>query len=201
MREHPILFSTEMVKAILEGRKTMTRRIIKTQPVMVNGYYRWQPKAGYDINLEHLNINLTNKLCPCGQVGDRLWVRETWADGMNVPVPIIYKADKAWTDVKIKWRPSIFMPRWASRITLEITDIRVERVQEINNADAEQEGFALAGLQNGCPACDTIDHSYYGGRFHFAEYWDSLNAKRGYSWESNPWVWVVSFEVVNNANK
>jgi hypothetical protein len=93
------------------------------------------------------------------------------------------------------------MPRWASRITLEITDIRVERVQEINNADAEQEGFALAGLQNGCPACDTIDHSYYGGRFHFAEYWDSLNAKRGYSWESNPWVWVVSFEVVNNANK
>ena len=193
MREHPILFSTEMVKAILEGRKTMTRRIIKPQPVMVNGYYRWQPKAGYDINLEHLNINLTNKLCPCGQVGDRLWVRETWADGMNVPVLIIYKADKAWTDVKIKWRPSIFMPRWASRITLEITDIRVERVQEITEEDAKAEGTT--------PSIVGSDREYLKYRAGFMTLWDKLNAKRGYSWESNCWVWVVSFKVVNNDNK
>ena len=186
--EHPILFSAPMVQAILDGRKTMTRRVLNPQP-SVGAYLHHDEKDG---------IAFAN---PCSfnkykyQVGDRLWVREAWAEGMNVPVPAIYKADKEWTDIKIKWKPSIFMHRWASRITLEITNIRVERLQDITEADAWKEGVH-----------DFIDpkHPYidkWGGTpavGAFSNLWQKINGKK-YPWSSNPWVWVVEFKKLNMA--
>ena len=163
MKEHPILFSTEMVKAILDGRKTMTRRVIKDP-------YKY-------ITIPHPS--------PYGQVGDKLWVRETWTqfpDGESV----VYKADgKPYFNV---WKPSIFMPHKFSRITLEITNIRVERLQEINTKrhdEVAKEGwpFGYTGLSIEKAPVEL-----------FAELWDSINLKRGYSWGSNPWVWVIEFK-------
>ena len=172
MKERPIIFNTEMVKAILEGRKTQTRRVIKPQP------------SGIILVWEH---------CPYGQVGDRLWVRETWNaghDGQSLPVfkaglsadlTKELEADELWSG----WKPSIHMPRWASRITLEITEIRVERLQEITEEDAKAEG-CVKQIKDGL-IFDSAIHEY-------SWLWDSLNAK--YPWESNPWVWVISFKGV-----
>lgn len=194
MREKPILFSGPMVKAILEGRKTMTRRVVKPQPPdgfidHKNGSYHYDP-CGF------------GGVCPYGKPGDRLWVRETWhgaVDGDEPNYGIIYKAswphgpgdafkrdDRAGRyfigSTDGKWRPSIFMPRWASRIDLEITDIRVERVNEITPEDAFREGFELHDS-------DPIT----GDVCLFSSLWDSINGKK-YPWESNPWVWVISFK-------
>ena len=187
MKERPIIFSTDMVKAILEGRKTQTRRVIKPQPDrVINGVpFEYLGHKYHDASDRAIR-------CPYGQVGDRLWVRETWATqksidrfspsyiGNAATVPLWYKADAVNGRSFIglgKWRPSIFMPRWASRITLEITEVRVERLQEITFEDFKKEGIEMDGSWDGS----------------FARLWDSLNAKRGYSWESNPWVWVISF--------
>ncbi|GAG56317.1 unnamed protein product, partial [marine sediment metagenome] len=145
------------------------------------------------------------------QVGDRLWVRETWSTmaiydklspkDITVGSPIWYcdtGGDEPTNcgDDKGKTRPSMFMPRWASRITLEITEVRVERVQEIGGEEAMAEGIILPYRVHGGG-----DSEYYEGIaesyiHHFSKLWDSLNAKRGYGWEVNPWVWVISFEVV-----
>lgn len=143
MKERPILFSGEMVRAILEGRKTQTRRVIKPQPdsarnsVFVKSGF--ETKHGYEIK------------CPYGQPGDRLWVRETWGlwdtDPKDGPerAKIFYRAtDENRRDLRYqRWRPSIHMPRWASRINLEITNIRIERVQDITEEDAKAEGLFL----------------------------------------------------------
>lgn len=214
MKERPILFSTDMIKAILDGKKTMTRRIVKPQPYQqgwagtIPLYQFGEYTHGHKLHGQFKQDEIF-EVCPYGLPDDRLWVRETWAamalydklPPINIPegTPIWYKDSdvdmpSGCGDDMGKWRPSIFIPRWASRITLEITEVRVERLQEIQPYDAEKEGFALAGLKQCCSACDTKDHSYYGGHIHFAEYWQKLNAKRGYSWESNPWVWVVSFK-------
>ena len=117
--------------------------------------------------------------CPYGQVGSRLWVQATWHQdtGLSSDKTIHYKADN-FSD-SYSWKPSIFMPRWASRITLEITGVRVERVQEIITKEAIAEGF-VAGLRE-----SETD------AFH--NFWDSLNAKRGNGWEANPWVWAIEF--------
>lgn len=193
MKEHPILFSTEMVQALLreDNPKTQTRRVVKAN---VNDYeVAYQDGKGDwifwnrdDKGLAEFTIkaypNGGGIKCPYGQVGDRLWVRETWAEGMNVPIPAIYKADKMWQDVKIKWKPSIFMPRWASRITLEITDIRVEKLQEITFYDAVREG-----MKEGCGPETGYSVNLY------KKLWDSINGKK-HSWESNPFVWVISFK-------
>lgn len=190
----PILFSGEMVRAILEGRKTQTRRVIKPQP---SGIMTWHPV------IERWSVNRTGELYKdkYGRPGDRLWVRETFAPfgdagavwfkagipeyrgGLRVGwLDFPYKLDSTFEPPNdLKWRPSIFMPRWASRITLEVTDIRIERVQDISSDDIKAEG---------CPP----HHTLYGWWEHL---WDSINAKRGYSWESNPWVWVVSFRLAN----
>jgi len=209
MKERPILFNTEMVKAILDGRKTMTRRVLKPQPYMERGVIRWQPRKGYDLNIEHLNQSLINKLCPYGQVGQRLWVRETWNvydigydnynGGWEVGYPLSYIPKEKPRQCCLSyyatdddptvsnWRPSTHMPRWASRITLEITEVRVERVQEITEEDANAEGnpFPRMGGKGSLPPI-----------WWFKELWDSLNAKRGYGWEVNPWVWVLDFRKV-----
>lgn len=205
--EHPILFSTPMVQAILDGRKTMTRRVLKVQPpndnykiltiMSTTGDKRIEGKHHWAV-LNGLNITDDQRIyfkCPYGQVGDRLWVREAWAEGMNVPVPAIYKADKEWTDIKIKWKPSIFMPRWASRITLEITNIRVERLQEITEEDCKKEGIELKCWKMWRPPDTEIP---YTRRDHFEALWDFINGKK-YPWSSNPWVWVVEFKKLNMA--
>ena len=202
MKEHPIIFKGEMVKAILDGRKTMTRRVIKPQPeccqMLRDGRLECSPDGGFDVGVSYVS-------CLYGQPGDRLWVRETFFSGaaahnkiLTKKKHLLFKADhlnhKGLTQ---HWQPSTFTPRWASRITLEITNIRAERVQEIGEADAIAEGIILkqgmgdAGLLKGYfPGnCDHATTS-------FNILWDSINAKRGYGWKLNPWVWVVSYKVV-----
>ena len=185
--ERPIIFSAEMVRAILDGRKTQTRRVVKPQPE----HFHYTKDAQYPCKPDGEQVS-----CPYGQVGDRLWVRETFClgDGMNPSgdaTKPTYKAD--WPDVEhSRWKPSIHMPRWASRITLEITEVRVERLQEIREKSAVREGIkppehAFRMISGGDIEVNESPQEL------FAELWDFLNAKRGYGWDTNPWVWVVSF--------
>jgi hypothetical protein len=187
MKERPILFNDEMVRAILDGRKTQTRRVAKvetcdTRP-LGGGHVFITPTGCYSPRTPEHHVSY----CPYGQPGDRLWVRETFRviDGQTQPrIAIDYRADPEDKWCRIgdflgdgkKWRPSIHMPRWASRILLEITNVRVERVQEISVADAKAEG--VCGLS---------------ARAEFLMLWDSINAKRGFGWDANPWVWVIEF--------
>ena len=167
MNEKPILFSTPMVRAILDGRKTMTRRVVKCDSIVDNKPY-WNIGGFREGNFPY-------------QVGIWLWVRETWQGTKDC---ISYKASDPQQVVEFNyepWRPSIFMPRWASRITLEITNVRVERLHEITEEDAEKEGVSFTQYTNA------------NARFHFMELWDSINSKK-YPWESNPWVWVIEFK-------
>ncbi len=195
MKEHPIIFSTEMVKAILDGRKTQTRRVIKSQPPR---HWDAVKPIGWTwcfYKLDDPDFHGYVKR-PYGQVGDWLWVRETHTyicnpDSESDDGVVLYKASANEVQRGIyKWRPSIFMPRWASRITLEIVNIRIERLQEISEEDAKAEGIAVGRTGRYLPGnCD-----YATWAFHIL--WDSINAKRGYGWDSNPWVWVIEFEEV-----
>ena len=222
MKAKPILFSTPMVQAILEGRKTQTRRVIK-------GYDpTWVWRSGFD-------GSIAGKIKDSPyQVGDYLWVRETfipdppyeenniwtisYADGETREVeppesynPVLYSHER--------WRPSIHMPKWASRLTLKITDVRVERLQDISEEDANAEGCNLewysdnAGTENlwPCEKCQgQLVHGAFGANYGvtevdcskcdtskkmFRQLWQSING--AHSWEDNPWVWCVSFEVIN----
>jgi len=167
-REHPILFSAAMIRAILAGTKTQTRRVIKPQP------------SGMDDHRRYLSV-LSDVYQKYGRPGDLLWVRETWGPCEG---GFCYRADEsdgAKPDDG-RWHSARFMPRFASRITLETTDVRVERVRDISEGDAMCEG-AEAGLD--VTATD-----------RFARLWDLINAKRGYGWDANPWVWVISFKRV-----
>lgn len=194
MKERPILFSPPMVQALLDGRKTQTRRVIKLNQAgrAVRAGRNWHPG---DPNAD--------KACPYGIPGDRLWVRETWAIGIStgnswhsedgrikaISEPQRYQRRYAanGTDGFFgKWRPSIFMPRWASRITLEITEIRVQRLQEISEEDAEAEG---------CVAKVSFSETRTVlAREGFSHLWESINGPD--SWDANPWVWCVSFKKV-----
>lgn len=183
VKERPILFSAPMVRAILEGRKTQTRRVMKPQP--------YKPSDSNEYAIKSL-------VSPFGQPGDRLWVRETWSlcqseDKCPVEDKVAYMADlKDWKGVypygwSGKWSPSIHMPRWASRILLEITDVRVERLQDISNDDVRAEGVE-------CPYPPEV-YCEKGYQDHFRELLatihkpDSLNG-----WKANPWVWVITFK-------
>ncbi len=199
MKERSILFSSEMVRAILEGRKTQTRRVIKfhvpkviqaaehrllktAYPLPKGGYVFWSSEDTPELRAfsDGHYANQVGTLCPYGQPGDRLWVRETWwIDEGDQPV-VFYAATDKRSDIPLK--PSIFMPRWASRILLEIVNIRVQRVQKISEEDAIAEGCVYE-----YPVT---------ARTQYITLWDSLNAKRGYLWDSNPWVWVIEFKVV-----
>ena len=199
MRERPILFSGPLIPPILADAKTMTRRVIKLD----SPFDQWVQPLQLDVDplLWTWRSTITGGVavakCRYGQVGDRLWVRETWMHRSipdislpKSPKSIIYKATNPEVGEAFKWKPSIFMPRWASRILLEITEVRVERVQEITPLDAVKEG---------CPR-----HHEYNEKFEFISatspidrfhaLWDSINPK--YPWESNCWVWVVSFKRV-----
>ena len=208
MTTRPILFSGPMVKAILAGSKTQTRRVAKPQPA---------PGAELKVihkgsGLEELgNLKAAILRCPYGQPGDRLWVRETFSTCYNGAdsFDLIYSADDQrrehliegpegnWFSRQIDIHgesacPSIHMPRWASRITLEVTDVRVQRVQEISEADARAEGPKLFSLDHGDKYSTPIET--HKSAFKFL--WDSISAPRGYGWDTNPWVWVVGFERV-----
>lgn len=169
----PILFSTPMVQAILENRKTMTRRVIKLTGKWVESFDLPKPKY---------------------EPGDILWVRETWCDVFG---RLEYRADFSesklldriarYGKVISKWRPSIFMPKEAARLYLRVTDVRVERLQDITEEDAKAEGIE--------PRFSIQDQfSSDIARLRFSELWDDINGGRGYWWYTNPWVWVYSFE-------
>jgi hypothetical protein len=199
MSEKPVLFNGEMVRAILDGRKTQTRRVIKPQPEnRYIGGATWK-------DMDKLFEQLIERDCPYGEPGDNLWVRETWATPGNyddikpsllpnsgiTKSDIAYRATEEYGETYYKWRPSIFMCRWMSRINLQVKDVRVERVQDISEADVLAEGCALQSWGSDKPWPRTAG---------FAELWDSINEKRGgYGWATNPWVWVVEFEINNNS--
>lgn len=179
MTERPIIFTAESVREILAGRKTQTRRLLNPQPnvgVVRNG----RSPSGYD-HVSRCGSSLAIHVRPQFGVGQRLWVRETWSISGNGPY---YRADvKQPETVKYAWRSPIFMPRWASRITLEITAVRIERLREITEADAVAEG--VGHYDCGHPDCDTP-------RERYAAAWDRINRKRA-AWSTSPFVWVVTF--------
>jgi hypothetical protein len=223
MKERPIIFSASMVRAILEGRKTQTRRPVKW-PAWTNPSSHWPPlvkKLGLAFYEDGRMVKRFR--CPYGQPGDRLWVRETWAHYQTVNHARLsggraisevsdgragYRADghesigdfrrhvelmggASLEAIEINgdcWRPSIHMPRWASRLTLEVSGVRVERVRDISDEDVMAEGVE----PDRC-----TDHPrgvYYTA---FAPRWDAIYGKKpGQDWASNPWVWVVEFRRV-----
>jgi len=193
VKERPILMSGPMVRAILEGRKSQTRRECKPE------WYRCLDMEEPDARAAALTR------CPYGQPGDRLWVRETWGkdpDGRpcyradcTVHLDSDNYADQLEHDRLVgarwaRWRPSIFMPRWACRLVLEIVAVRVERLQEISEADVRAEGCEIRAMW--MFGADTKEKRNAIARPVYQNLWDSLNAKRA-PWSSNPWVWVVEF--------
>jgi len=189
MKEKPILFSGDMVRAILEGTKTQSRRIVKPQPdIAVPGPIPGSGVCGR-FTPEDEKFGRLGKTIPCpyGHPGDRLWVRETWAMAHGLPPEshlrhqVLYAADYAPGMLGCPARPSIHMHRWASRITLEITGVRLERLQEISDADALAEGCSAADMKSG----DCLASVY-------ARLWDQINGPG--SWAANPWVWVIEFK-------
>lgn len=213
--ERPILFSAPMVRAILEGRKTQTRRVIKPQPYLdecgnacwKNSNYGQSPSGQphFEILASPIPWNKTKRvLCPYGKPGDRLWVREAFAVHPS-QCTTIYRADWAGSTALpdgdiIKWKPPIHMPRWASRITLEITDIRVERLQDITEADALSEGIQKLPATGRFVV--TKGDQYLGltsgsAKNMFQLLWETINGPE--SWEQNPFVWVIEFKVDNQS--
>lgn len=232
--DRPILFSGPMVRALLDGSKTQTRRLVKPFRGFEHNHV-CRPDLAADScavwwhgSSERIGCH---QYCPNGVPGDRLWVRETWqfADWTEDGQPFVrFAADNTvrfcegagegeslvdtWAELSApenyeidnkaadrRWRPSIFMPRWASRLTLTITDVRVERLQEISERDCEAEGVQPRHMYEGDIDERDLDPTTQGFDMFmwvesYRELWDSLNAKRA-PWSSNPWVWVLTFEV------
>ena len=193
MTEHPIIFSGPMVRAILEGRKTMTRRVIKPQPTLTrNCGFEWKGEVyGQGSDDVGTNRNFCRWACPYDQQDARLWVRETFQtlEDFAIKGACYYRADGETVtaliegseyDLSHKWHPSIFMPRRASRILLEVTAVRVERLWDISEDDAKAEGAPW-------------EDCWMSYRQSFESLWGFLNANRGYGWDANPWVWVIEF--------
>lgn len=192
-----------MVRAILEKRKTQTRRIIKPQPEYYtkNGtkYTSFQkttlPVAkGYDL-IAYLDNPLYIGECPYGEIGQKLWVRETWGICPDYNEPR-YKADKGMDRIAVggKWKPSIFMPKKYARIWLEVTGLKLERLQDISEKDAMAEGISWTKQHH---PLGTYNYGKSSAKRAFQELWNSVNKKRGYSWEINPWVWAIGFERID----
>ena len=196
VRERPILFSGEMVRAILDGRKTQTRRVAKLTD---SGRVRL---PGKPTNWHPDDPNAV-RACPFGQPGDRLWVRETFTDRFTDNADgerwVAYQADGRMINHStgdrdanvgpLTMRSPIHMPRWASRLTLEVTEVRVQRVQEISEEDAQAEGVG-EGIDL---TAAVLGRAQTPCRSGFHAVWDSLNAKRGHGWDANPFVWTISF--------
>lgn len=253
VKERPIIFSGEMVKAILDGKKTMTRRAVKTQPrdecteIATSACFGHVEYRSTSEDRQTQSI-LAKIKCPYGKIGDRLWVREAYtvtgwncddgsvyikylADGheqyfdnetdemecaidslvasvckeldkRKVPMLNDEAYDCSLDENKPRNRSPMFMPRFASRLLLEITDIRIERLNDISDEDAVKEGLRILPA-SGRYVVSPGDQ-YFGSASHDAVevlswLWDSINAKKGYPWSSNPWVWVVEFKVVGVA--
>lgn len=193
MKEHPILFSAPMVLAILEGRKTQTRRAMRLQPSTSSFTVRLDKKWGTVAEWPgESEFDYYDCHCPFGTTGDRLWVREAWKPvGVSYKqwVGVFYKSDGTSRDcpyfsvnlARQGWRPGIHMPRVAARITLEVTGVRVERLQEISHRDALAEGVEYdVSKADGSPLA------------RYEKLWNSINGWR--AWSKNPWVWVVEFK-------
>ena len=205
MSTKPILFNTEMVRAILDGRKSCTRRICKdanecrflrrTRKSVINASYYDPDKRTYAVHnyadKKHTDkLSIAERTCPiCPD--DILYVRETWCKGLE---RYIYRADYSDTEkfyqdgkeINMKWHPSIHMPKEAARIWLKVTDVRVERLQEITETQAQSEGCNSGLLTGACTA-----------RGQFEDLWNSTIKKSDlarYGWNANPWVWVIEFE-------
>ncbi|MNU43062.1 hypothetical protein D3C71_318380 [compost metagenome] len=228
IRERPILFSGPMVRALLAGTKTQTRRIVKLphsnplgqwEPTTVGGpgvRYSDDTPAPIQAAMWHTRTG-DGLFCPYGQPGDRLWVRETFVQGFpydagqdrllqydeggnELPMQTWYRAtdsDMRWADddgweANVPWRPSIHMPRWACRLVLDITSVRVERLQAISPLDAIAEGVGLnpsaADVTMTAPEGEALP------RVMFRELWDRINGAG--AWDANPWVWVVEFRAL-----
>lgn len=200
-KEHPINFSSDMVRAILEGRKTTTRQPIKPQPQVIEnrgGSLLWGwPSADNWRVAGWGQMSLLDTYCPLGQPGDRLWVRESfiyvpasYCYEASVSIPhepehYVYRADEK--DPRGgQWSPSVHMPRSASRITLEIVGVGIEKLHGIDDYGALAEGVEGWVYD---PRCETP-------RDGFRVLWDSLHAKKGFGWETNPFVWVIGFKRV-----
>jgi hypothetical protein len=214
-----------MVRALLDGSKTQTRRIakiVKSMPdgrgwdclqkpgtheciYLLNGVWSWRPYGGApDAPYPHIE-----EYCPYGQPGDRLWVKETHkafiVTGRKTGITYAAGGDKGidsthegwsamWNKATGKWRPSIFMPRWASRITLELTAVRVERLQDISEADAKAEGVETTpgwSPSYGDPCNSALAPEAQNAKAAYADLWESINGAD--SWDKNPWVWVLEF--------
>lgn len=186
MKERPILFSGPMVRAILDSSKTQTRRVVKPRKDLSVGCMLAPHELAGEANCGDYSNS------PYGQPGDRLWVRETFMQETQFePCAVRYRAtDEPFVlgppigNIAKDWRPSIHMPRWASRITLELTGVRVERLQDISEADATAEGVDYD--PEDCPFAGvrTAVHAY-------RNLWDKINGAG--SWDANPWVWVIEF--------
>lgn len=220
-RERPCLMNAPMVRATLAGTKTQTRRLVKAQQFPAPFHER-ALDVGVDVALREMYLEgrWGERPFPHGAPGDRLWVRETWGQadssydewdflrGKPRPhLPVIYRATWGDDDEETFWRPSIHMPRWASRITLEITGIRVERLQDITEEDAMAEGavFVDHGLDqwrqqrpgwsmDPAEAARGWEYCLGTARTAFGNLWVSVYGPK--SWQQNPWVWVVSFKRV-----
>lgn len=218
VKERPILFSAPMVRAILKGGKTQTRRVVKPQPVMKDGHWAywqrgvfstpyWKNNAG-DVQWPTEKQVIDKFIgCPYGQPGDRLWIRETWAPRSNGRMLLeqiqqpFFAATDGEGDIRKptgwRWRPSIHMPRWASRLSLEVTEVRAERLQDITPDDASAEGiweFSAKLRDESCKWRDCPSALQQARVAAFRELWESINGAA--SWAANPWVWVVSLRKV-----
>lgn len=219
MKERPMLFSGPMVRALLDGSKTQTRRVVKysikgpSEPMDTFDWYdksgKWVGAHGRGYPFKKTNAAL---LCPYGQPGRQLWVRETWRGVVNIAPPGHYKyavaryipdrehcrrVEYAATQAADgePWRPSIHMPRWASRITLEITGVRVERLQDISEADAIAEGIVSQPYHEGRFLSEHRPSiSYPSACAAYRDLWEAINGPG--SWDANPWVWAVGFKRV-----
>lgn len=226
---HPILFKGRLVRKILEGHKTQTRRVLKvpTEWQLAKKPDSYGPADFAFLDMaDPVGTYPTIRTCPYGKPGDRLWVRETWAGCCG---RFAYKADgtvvggfkKSWLK-DCKWSPSIHMFRSASRISLEVVDVKVQRLQDMSEADAHAEGVDMEwrgfNPEPGawpCPACNgTGLHGAFGADYgvtevdcrecdtalkSFHHLWDSINKKRGFGWNVNSWVWVVEFKVLERS--
>lgn len=201
MAEHPILFADRLVRAILEGRKTQTRRPVRRQPRGELVPSEAERGAWRDTGFKN---PLAFVRCPLGAPGDTLWVREAWYS-LGRCEPIGYRADNdALPGIRSpRWRPSMHMPRWASRITLRVESVRVERIQSITYEDMDREGVDLEDPDSieGHEFC-RAEHAQIGGvglpttpeRCGFAALWDS-HYRSSAPWSLNPWVWAIAFSV------
>jgi hypothetical protein len=219
MTDRPILFSAEMVRAILKGKKTQTRRVIKPQPTGATSWLPHIEASGF--YPDKISAKPERLVCKYGQPGDLLWVRETWCAHWGTPpsdAPQSYRIVNGdelppikqengdlyqptpsdimtvWYGAEgdkpfhMEWKPSSHMPRWASRITLRITDVRVERLQNITEDDARAEGCDSAAWE------DEAGNGINSYRESFAFLWGQIKGPD--AWQANPWVWAISFERV-----